>query len=102
MALSVTNQKEKTMSGTIPKGMGKDDNVNRNPGKKDTVRIYQDRNGEYRWKRMRANGRIISDSGEGYTTRRRAVEGMRMANADWQESNVRVVDHTQTEVDTDE
>lgn len=85
------------MSGTIPKGMGNDDNVNRNPGKKDTVRIYRDRNGEIRWKRQRANGRVISDSGEGYTHRRDALDGLHLANRDTE--NYRLVDHTDVEED---
>jgi len=34
---------------------------------KDKTIIYQDRSGEWRWKRVAGNGEIIADSGEGYT-----------------------------------
>lgn len=37
-----------------------------------SVEFYQDQKGEYRW-RFRINGRIMADSGEGYTRRRAAV-----------------------------
>lgn len=33
----------------------------------DKTIIYQDKAGEWRWKRVAANGEIIADSGEGYT-----------------------------------
>jgi uncharacterized protein YegP (UPF0339 family) len=32
--------------------------------------IYLARNGEYRWRLLSANSKIIADSGEGYKTRR--------------------------------
>lgn len=78
----------------LPRG-GTDDAVNRGPGKRDTIRIYRDAVGEVRWKRIRPNGRVISDSGEGYTDARDARDGMRMANDDWADpTQVRLVDHT--------
>lgn len=83
------------MSEAIPKGSGNDDNVNRGPGKKDIIRVYRDRAGEVRRKRQRANGRVISDSGEGYTHRRDALDGLHLANRDTE--NYRLVDHTDTE-----
>lgn len=83
------------MSKTIPLGTAGEDNVNRGPGKKDLVRIYRDRHGEIRWKRQRPNGRVISDSGEGYTEPRGAREGAAMANRDVE--NYRLVDHTEGE-----
>lgn len=80
------------MSSTVPKGEGLDDNVNR--GKKITLRVYMDRNGEYRWKKIMANGRVVADSGEGYNARRDCLDGMKLANSDYNSPNVRVVDHT--------
>lgn len=71
-----------------------DDAMNRRPGKKHTIRIYQDALGEYRWRRMAPNGRTISDSGEGYVEARFARRGMRLANPDYSSPEVRVVDHT--------
>ena len=35
-------------------------------------RIYQDAGGEWRWRLVAANGRIVADSGEGYTRPRDA------------------------------
>lgn len=34
--------------------------------------IYQDAAGEYRWRFRAPNGRIMADSAEGYTERRKA------------------------------
>ena len=34
---------------------------------KDKTVVYQDKAGEWRWKRVAPNGRIIADSAEGYT-----------------------------------
>lgn len=33
----------------------------------DRTIVYQDKAGEWRWKRVAANGEIIADSAEGYT-----------------------------------
>jgi uncharacterized protein YegP (UPF0339 family) len=33
----------------------------------DTIHVYRDDAGEYRWRRVAPNGRTVSDSGEGYT-----------------------------------
>lgn len=41
--------------------------------------IYKDKKGEFRWRLQASNGRIIADSGEGYTRKRNcrnAVESM--------------------------
>jgi len=38
-----------------------------------TFRVFRDNAGEWRWRLVAANGRIVADSGEGYT-RRRDVE----------------------------
>ena len=35
--------------------------------------IYQDANNEWRWRLKAANGKIIADSGEGYTTERECL-----------------------------
>jgi len=37
------------------------------------IRIYKDKRGEWRWRMVARNGRIVADSGEGYTTKRGAV-----------------------------
>lgn len=42
----------------------------------DVVKFYRDTKGEWRWHRQSENGRIVADSGEGYTDR---VECVAMA-----------------------
>lgn len=46
----------------------------------DTVTVYRDRNGEWRWRRRAANGETISDSAEGYTDRGDAVSMAHIIN----------------------
>lgn len=37
--------------------------------KRDKVVVYFDAAGEWRWRRVAGNGRIIADSGEGYKSK---------------------------------
>lgn len=39
--------------------------------------IYRDARNEFRWKCVARNGKIIADSGEGYTTLQSAKKGIR-------------------------
>jgi len=39
--------------------------------------LYEDGAGEWRWRLVAANGEIIADSGEGYTTKQGAERGIR-------------------------
>jgi uncharacterized protein YegP (UPF0339 family) len=41
-----------------------------------TFELYVDKAGEYRWRLVHQNGNIIADSGEGYTTKDNAVNGL--------------------------
>ena len=41
-----------------------------------TFELYQDRAGEYRWRLRHENGNIIADSGQGYTTKANAKNGI--------------------------
>jgi len=41
-----------------------------------TFELYKDRAGEYRWRLRHENGQIIADSGEGYTTKANAMNGI--------------------------
>ena len=43
--------------------------------------VYKDRAKEWRWRLVAANGRIIADSGEGYTERNDAVEALERVKA---------------------
>ena len=47
--------------------------MNRRPG---CIVIYRDKAGEYRWRVVAPNGRIVADSAEGYVRRRKAVSGL--------------------------
>ena len=47
-----------------------------------TIETYRDTRGEWRWRLRASNGRLIADSGEGYSDRRgvmRAIEALRRA-----------------------
>ena len=41
-----------------------------------TFELYQDRAGEYRWRLRHQNGNIIADSGEGYSSKANALNGI--------------------------
>ena len=41
-----------------------------------TFELYLDRAGEFRWRLVHQNGQIIADSGEGYTTKASAINGI--------------------------
>jgi len=45
------------------------------------VHVYKDASGEYRWRGLAANGKIISESGEGYNNRMYARKMARALNA---------------------
>ena len=38
--------------------------------------LYEDKAGEYRWRLRHQNGNIIADSGEGYTSKANATNGI--------------------------
>jgi len=46
----------------------------------DRVLVYKDKAGEWRWKRVAGNNRVVSDSGEGYKRRWRAVWAAKRQN----------------------
>jgi uncharacterized protein YegP (UPF0339 family) len=48
----------------------------------DTVRIFKDAAGEWRWNRKSPNGRIIADSSEGYKNHVDALEMALRVNKD--------------------
>lgn len=41
----------------------------------DKVIVFRDASGEWRWKRVAANGEIVADSGEGYVHRQDCEDG---------------------------
>jgi uncharacterized protein YegP (UPF0339 family) len=40
-----------------------------------TLKFYKDKKKQWRWQVIAQNGRILADSGEGYTRRSNAVKG---------------------------
>jgi uncharacterized protein YegP (UPF0339 family) len=49
-------------------------------GNGDTVEVYPDGGGLWRWRRRAANHRIVADGGEGYTRRDAALRAARRNN----------------------
>jgi amphi-Trp domain-containing protein len=46
------------------------------PASRATFELYEDNAGEYRWRLRHRNGNIIADSGEGYSTKANAKNGI--------------------------
>lgn len=40
----------------------------------DTIKVYPDEAGEWRWRRIAPNGELVSESGEGYTRKDDAMD----------------------------
>jgi uncharacterized protein len=40
--------------------------------------VYKDRRNEYRWRLNAANGKILADSAEGYTTKQSCKDGIEL------------------------
>lgn len=47
---------------------------------RDTVTVYRDKTGDWRWRRVAANGRVVATSGEGYRNRTHAEKMARKIN----------------------
>ena len=43
--------------------------------------LYKDQSSEFRWRLLADNGRIIADSGEGYTTKQNAEHGISLVQS---------------------
>lgn len=41
-----------------------------------TFELYRDAGSQWRWRLVHANGNIIADSGQGYSSKRRARQGI--------------------------
>ncbi|MEM4781643.1 MAG: HVO_2922 family protein, partial [Halalkalicoccus sp.] len=39
--------------------------------------VYRDKAGEWRWRLVHRNGNVIADGGEGYSSKRNAIKGLR-------------------------
>lgn len=40
------------------------------------IEVYQDKSGDYRWRMIASNGRIMADSSEGYTRQTNCIKAM--------------------------
>lgn len=52
--------------------------------------IYKDRKGEFRWRLCAGNGRIMADSGEGYRTKRGALNALHTVFSSMRRANLLV------------
>lgn len=57
-----------------------------------TFELYEDQQGEFRWRLVHANGNIIADSGEGYATRQKARQGIDSVKENAPDATVESVD----------
>lgn len=57
----------------------------------DKYEVYKDNVGQYRWRYVASNGRIIADSGESYTDKSNCQHGINIMKAS---ANTPVVDKT--------
>ena len=58
--------------------VGDTDSLSESPAteRRSTFEVYRDKAGQWRWRLVHWNGNIIADSGEGYTTRASALNGL--------------------------
>jgi hypothetical protein len=57
-----------------------------------TFELYEDNAGEWRWRLRHANGNIIADSGEGYTTKDNARNGIESVKTNAADATIEEVD----------
>ena len=50
--------------------------------------LYKDKAGEYRWRLRHSNGEILADSGEGYTTKANALNGIESVKKNCREAAI--------------
>jgi len=54
----------------------KDDNPPEQGGSNATFELFEDRAGKWRWRLRHDNGNIIADSGQGYSSKQKAKQGL--------------------------
>jgi len=57
-----------------------------------TFELFQDDADEWRWRLRHANGNIIADSGEGYTTKANAKKGIRSVQTNAPDATVEEIE----------
>lgn len=53
-----------------------------------TFELFEDAQGEYRWRLRHDNGNVIADSGEGYASKQKAWQGIRSVKQNAPEADV--------------
>ena len=53
------------------------DELDDEEGSRGTFELYEDNAGEWRWRLVHDNGNIIADSGQGYSSKQKAKQGLR-------------------------
>jgi len=61
------------------------------PASDDNVIVWKDKGEEYRWKRVASNGKLVSESGEGYKKLSYAMEQAGIRNSDVDKSQIKFV-----------
>ena len=57
-----------------------------------TFELYEDAEGQYRWRLRHRNGNIIADGGEGYASRQKARQGIRSVKENAPDADVETVE----------
>ncbi|PSQ16182.1 DUF1508 domain-containing protein [Halobacteriales archaeon QS_8_69_26] len=60
--------------------------------RKAVFELYEDNAGKWRWRLVAANGNIIADSGEGYSTKQGAQRGIESVKESAPDAEVRVTE----------
>ena len=55
---------------------------------KATFQLYEDSADQWRWRLVHDNGNIIADSGQGYTSKRRAKDGIESVKSNAADADV--------------
>lgn len=53
-----------------------------------TFQLYEDAAGEFRWRLVHENGNIIADSGQGYTSKQNAENGIESVKENAPSANI--------------
>jgi uncharacterized protein YegP (UPF0339 family) len=53
-----------------------------------TFELYEDSAGDWRWRLVHDNGNIIADSGQGYSSKQRAKDGLESVKRNAPDANV--------------
>lgn len=65
-----------------------------------TFEIFQDNAGEWRWRLIASNGKIIADSGEGYQSKQGVKRGIESVKKSAAKAQVQILDNLWISVST--